>query len=226
MNFTKNSLFFIAIMVGFAFPKKADLARIVNSDIHSTIIEFNLEDFQLLPIQTVHGTMNVVKFKNGASMLKQGAPDLPKYSRSIIIPDDANMEIEILTAEFTDYEDVLIAPSKGNLTRRIDPNSITHEFGKEYERDVFFPRSLVELQIPYVLRDLRGQAVDIQPIHYNPISKVLRVYHHLIIKVYAEGKSRANVLNRKVVNQSIPREYQNIYEGHFSILIVMIVLII
>ena len=35
-----------------------------------------------------------------------------------------------------------------------------HEFGNEYDKNEFYPGSLVELQSPYVLRNLRGQAVE------------------------------------------------------------------
>ena len=215
MDFIKKKLFFILVFSALVFAKKTDLARVLNSDIYSTTIEFELNDFQLIPVETEDGTMKLVKFKHGASILKKGAPDLPKYSRSIIIPDDARMKFEILSSKFTEYENILIAPSKGNFTRKINPDSIPYEFGVEYEENGFFPNSLIALQDPYVLRNLRGQAVDIQPIQYNPITKTLRVYESIEVKIFADGNGLTNVLNRKMGDQLISTEYKNIYEGHF-----------
>jgi len=76
--------------------KKADYAKVLSSDIQTTVIEFKLDDFNLVPVQTPNGIMHLARLDNGASILKQGAPDIHKISRSIIIPDDADMKIEIL----------------------------------------------------------------------------------------------------------------------------------
>ena len=99
MSYVKNTVLFLLMVSVFAFAKSNDYARVISSDIHSTIIDFEMDGFQLVPIQTDQDNMNnmyLVKFKDGASLLKQGAPDIHKYSRSIIIPDDAQMHIEIL----------------------------------------------------------------------------------------------------------------------------------
>ena len=82
--------------------------------------------------------MHLARLENGASMLKQGAPDIHKISRSIIIPDDADMKIDIISSYFTDYENIAIAPSKGNLSRLINPVNVPYEFGTEYSEDAFF----------------------------------------------------------------------------------------
>ena len=107
------------------------------------------------------------------------------------------MKIEIISSDFTDYENINIAPSKGNLSRLINPVNVPYEFGSEYNQDAFFPSTVTNLQSPYILKNLRGQAVDFYPIQFNPIQKILRVYSEVIIKVYAEGESGVNVLQRK-----------------------------
>ena len=78
-----------------------------------------------------------------------------------------------------------------------------------------FPSTIANLQDPYILKNLRGQTVDFYPIQYNPVQKILRVYSEITVKVYAEGESSLNVLQRKSGKQVIAREYKNIYEGHF-----------
>ena len=159
--------------------------------------------------------MHLARLENGASFLKKGAPDLHKISRSIIIPDNAEMGIEILSSKFTDYDNISIAPSKGNISRLVNPDSLPYEFGTEYSQDSFFPSTLAELQNPYILRSLRGQAVDFHPIQYNPIQKVLRVYSKITVKVSSTGDGGGNMLSRKVGKQLIAREYKNIYNKHF-----------
>ena len=63
------------------------------------------------PVDVEDYGAGIVKFKNGASILKKGAPDLPRYSRSIIIPDDAHMEIEILSSQFGEIDEASWTPA-------------------------------------------------------------------------------------------------------------------
>jgi len=215
MEYIKNILITGLLFTALFAWKKADYAKVLSSDIQTTVIEFKLDDFNLVPVQTQNGIMYLARLENGASILKQGAPDIHKVSRSIIIPDNADMKIEILSSKFTDYENISIAPSKGNLSRLINPTNVPYELGSEYSQDAFFPSTITNLQNPYILKNLRGQTVDFYPIQYNPIQKILRVFSEITIKVYAEGESGVNVLQRKSGQQLISREYENIYDGHF-----------
>ncbi|MDP7027517.1 MAG: C25 family cysteine peptidase [Candidatus Marinimicrobia bacterium] len=203
------------LITGLFAGKKADNAKVLSSDIQTTVIEFKLDDFNLVPVQTPNGIMHLARLDNGASILKQGAPDIHKISRSIIVPDNADMKIDIISSQFSEYENISIAPSKGNLSRLTNPVNVPYEFGSEYSKDAFFPSTVANLQDPYILKNLRGQTVDFYPIQYNPIQKLLRVYTEITVKVYAEGESGVNVLQRKSGKQVIAREYKNIYEGHF-----------
>ena len=53
--------------------------------------------------------------------MELGYPDLPKVSSSIIIPDDKKMSFNIIRSEFTDYENINVVPSKGNLSNLLTP---------------------------------------------------------------------------------------------------------
>ena len=162
------------------------------SNIDITTVEFNIEGFHLIPVSTTEGEMNIARLSEGASLLEVGAPDLHKYSRSIIIPDDKKMNIKVLSSNYKDYQNILIAPSKGNLSRTINPNDIPFEFGAVYEKDSFYPGSLAQLGTPYILRDLRGQAVEFYPFQYNPVQKVLRVFTEIKVEVFENGIGNTN----------------------------------
>ena len=87
------------------------ILELISSDINNTIIEFELDDFYLENVVINGNNYNIVKVKNGASNLNLGMPDLSHISRSIIIPDNANMNIEIVEDEYIEYNNVLVAPS-------------------------------------------------------------------------------------------------------------------
>jgi len=189
--------------------------ELVNSDINNTLINFNFDDFYLTDVQIDNKNYFTLDIKNGASSLQLGYPDLSHISKSIIIPDNASMNIEIVNYDFTEYQNILIAPSKGNLSRDINPNEIEYVFNDIYSVDEYYPESIVSLREPYILRDLRGQTVVVTPFQYNPIQKTLRVYHNIQIRVFDNGVGHVNILDRSDNINKLDNEYKNIYENHF-----------
>ena len=157
---------------------------------------------------------NRISFPSSVPILDKGAPNLPRMARSIIIPDLAHMRLSILSTEFVDIDMSDIEPSKGNLTRDIVPATIPYTYGKAYEVDEFYPSDIAFLREPYILRTLRGQAVVFQPLQYNPVQRILRVYTHINISIQEDGVSHVNPLTRRPSNAG-SREFDHMYRDHF-----------
>ena len=190
--------------------------KILSSNDNNIRLELNLSGFYQTQVETPKGNAYIINAKNGASLLKHGAPDLDKIAIPIQIPNQANMNYRIVSNEYTDIQNINIAPSKGNLTRDIDPNSIPYYYGEEYQKNEFYPIQTIEFSSPYILRNLRGQTLIINPFQYNPYTQTLRVYTNLIIDIYEDGYNYHNALSPdnnqlEIVND----EYQNIYQNHF-----------
>ncbi len=97
-----------------------------------------------------------------------------------------------------DYEetpDVEVAPSKGNLFRNRRPSTMPFEYSEVYREDTFFPGALAELQRPFLFRQTRGQALWLYPVQYNPVRKVLRVYHTLLLRLVYDNTPAVNELD-------------------------------
>ena len=188
----------------------------VQSDgIERSVVEFNIDGYHLVPVETPEGKMYLARLSDGASLLEAGSPDMHKFARSIVIPDDKKMAIKVSSSDFVDYENIFIAPSKGNLSRKINPANLAFEFGPVYQKDEFFPGDLVGLEDPYILRDVRGQSIVFYPFQYNPVQKILRVYNNIEIEVYATVPGSINIFNRTSTQSVYPKEFLNIYENHF-----------
>jgi len=186
------------------------------SNIYTTTLTMDLEHFDLYEIEGSNGKYKI-NIDQGTSILEFGMPDLPKISTSIIIPDQSNMELIIESVDYEDYEDISIAPSKGNITRDIDPGTIPYTYNAIYKEDQFYPGNLAELGEPYILRDLRGQRVVFYPIQYNPKTRILRVYKTITIKVESNDSISTNTLSRSssAQNLEVVNEYNNIYSNLF-----------
>lgn len=188
---------------------------LISSTHETTTLNFKLNAYSLGEVTTSMGIVYVINAPNSSQILKKGAPALPKLTKSVIIPDKAEMQIEVISSNFIEIQNIDIAPSKGNLKRNIDPSTIPYFYGEEYEQDQFFPSSPATLKSPYILRDFRGQTVVIYPFRYNPVSKTLRIYTDITVQVSPTGNTGENILNRNKPLDKIDSEFEQIYSHHF-----------
>lgn len=188
---------------------------LVSSNIDQSILSFNMNEFSYSEVETNRGSAWNIFVDGSAKRLKKGSPELPLFYTSIIIPSDAEMHVEVLNAQYVEYENVLVAPSKGNFDRTINPSDVEYEFGPQYERDGFYPIRTTDLRSPYIIRDYRAQTVLINPFVYNPISKTLRVYYNIELKVFKEGISNINTLQSNDFPAKIDSRFKNIYHRQF-----------
>ncbi|MBW6461269.1 MAG: T9SS type A sorting domain-containing protein [Bacteroidales bacterium] len=196
------------------YPRPAE-KELIYSNIESSEIRFSLNGFRSQTVTTTLGAAVIISLDKATPILEQGAPDLPKMTASVIIPDLARMKTEVIDASYRDYENFLIAPSKGNLTRDIDPATVPYEFGAVYQQNAFFPGNLVDMREPYIMRDHRGQTVIIYPFQYNPVTKTLRVYTDITVRISRMNDTGENPLLRAQEPDVIDAQFNHLYNRHF-----------
>lgn len=168
---------------------------LVSSSEEEIVVDVKVSGFFQRDVKTSRGNKMVISGEGMVSMLKAGAPDLPMYPISMIIGDKAEMKVSVVKSEYVDFENIEVAPSKGNFSRQINPDDVEYAFGEMYSKNTFYPSEQVTLENPYILRDFRGQNMMIYPYAYNPVTKTLRVYTDLRISV---KKVSDNGVNQKV----------------------------
>ena len=178
-------------------------------------ITYHINDYQEETV-TINGIEHkIIKIGQESNILQKGQPDIPNICRSIIIPDTTKMKIEIINAEYQEINNIKIAPSKGNLLRSVNPEDVPYEFAESYQEDNYFPGQLAKLREPYILRDFRGQVIELYPIQYNPIQKTMRHYNQITIKITPDGTDNINTLQRENLPQKIDTNYKQIYQKRF-----------
>lgn len=189
---------------------------LVSSTIEHTVLKMSSTGFYLDEVETTKGKQAIVTLENGVPVLVLGAPDVPKITAPIIIPDKFQMESAVVSSKYKEYTNVEMAPSKGSFSRKIDPASVAYAYGAAYSTDAFFPGKLADLNDPYILRDYRGQTINFYPIQYNPVTKTLRVYYEIIVDVKSNGQAGINELER---DRSLPvkadPEFNQLYSKRF-----------
>lgn len=213
----KTLLFLLALlMVGSGFAQKAPQTKLISSTENRIVVNFQLNGFTTNRVMTPQGEQFIVNVPEMGGILEAGAPDLPLFPISTIIGDQAEMTVNVIDAQYTDYNNITIAPSKGVFSRQINPDDVPFTYGAMYQEDAFWPATQAYLEKPYILRDFRGQNIMVRPFAYNPVTKTLRVYESLTIemtKVSDNGENQKNARKSNTVKTS--PEFKAAYDRRF-----------
>ncbi len=200
-----------------AFGKDRDIVGVTLQENSPAriVLHYEFGDYSSEPV-TINGVEYLrVSLGKEAEMLEEGAPGLSQVCRSIIIPDDAEMAVNVLASQYEDVSGVQVAPSKGNLLRTVNPDDVPYTFGAVYQSDAFYPGAVATLGEPYILRDYRGVVVEVKPLQYNPVQRTLRFYKSVTLEVVSAGPGRVNVLDRNIGPKEVVLPFHNLYKHHF-----------
>ncbi|MCK4304747.1 MAG: hypothetical protein KAY24_10970, partial [Candidatus Eisenbacteria sp.] len=188
---------------------------LIESDGARSIIEITLGGFEATPVTIDSETYYEIALEGTSVQQEKGFPALPDVRRSVIIPDDQEMSITLLSSTYVDLPGMPIAPSKGHLPRSINPETVPYTFGQFYQTDTVYPPSVVEAHDPYILRDFRGIVADANAFQYMNDGQTLRVYTHMRLEVTPVGPGMINVLDRPGHPETMDPQFVKLYEHHF-----------
>ncbi len=182
--------------------------QLIESQPNVQVIKMNMENYQILTKKIKQQKHHHLSAPEAVPILTKGNPEILKMAASIIVPENGNIEIEVLSSTFVELDNISLLPSKGNISRSSNPSEIPFEYGKQYTKNEFFPGKLVDKSQPYILRDFSGQSIQFYPFQYNPATKKLRVYSEMIIKI-----THAPILFNKSTKKI--KEFEELYKNHF-----------
>ena len=141
LNMMKKSLlvsfFLLATTFGFAqewFGVKSSTPTsfqktLISSTEDEIVVGVKVDGFNATAVKTDKGEQVVISADDMASMLIKGAPDVPMFPIPMIIGDRAEMQVSVIESEYTDFEGIEVAPSKGNFSRQINPDDVEYVYG-------------------------------------------------------------------------------------------------
>ena len=188
--------------------------ELIESSPERTVIRYELGSFATAPVEVGGETWHTVDLGDESHILERGLPDLPNVCRSVAIPDDAEMSVRVVSSHYVEFHDIGVVPSKGSIERTLDPAAVAYEFSPFYSMDAWYPAELAYARDPYIMRDVRGMVVVVNPFRYNPAERVLRVYDSVVVEITRVRPGKINVLRRRPPT-GLDREFARIYETHF-----------
>jgi gingipain R len=180
---------------------------LLEDDGNRSVIEITLGGFDATPVDIEGEEYFLINLPREGLAKEVGLPQLPNVRRSLIIPDDRAMSVKVLDSEFVDYRDMPVAPSKGYISRTVDPASVPYTFADFYQNGGTYPAELATADDPHILRDYRGMVVDANVFQYDAQNQTLRVFTRMVIEVAPVGPGQVNVLQRTTPLATMDRQF-------------------
>jgi gingipain R len=172
---------------------------------------------QLPQLQFATANNNEVKAiaLGATSWLQAGMPDVPKYTTTIQIPNAKEGVLSILDETHQDAYIPNMAPSKGNLSRLVNPADVPYTKGASYTNNTFFPSQIAQLNEPFIYRDYRGQTIHLAVAQYNAMQQLLRTYITITVKITYSKASITNILHQVNTPEYMASEALESYKNRF-----------
>ncbi|UCE59411.1 MAG: hypothetical protein JSU63_18455 [Phycisphaerales bacterium] len=201
---------------GVGAPAQAAVdVQLLDATPEHVVLTYQINDYSADAVMINGKKYTEIKLGKESPMKIAGAPALPNVCRSIVIPDDAEMQVNVLSSKYIELTGVSVAPSKGYILRTVNPKDVPYTFGDVYKTDAMFPGELATLREPYIMRDVRGVVVVISPFQYNPVTGTLRVYTNITVEVVPAGVGMVNVFSRPASKSATVDVFRQIYSRHF-----------
>jgi len=177
-------------------------------------LTFTINDYQISSIIKNGTTYSDIIFDGNLLSNKKGFAQLPFLSSAVVLPDDKNVDIILAEKEFTEISlEYPLLPSRGILYRNQDISSIPYSIDPNSITDNWYPENLTHISEPYIIKDVRGASIFVNPFQYNAQKNTLRVYTKLKVKIVENSSAPSNPFNR--ISNRIVREMNGIYQSVF-----------
>ena len=176
---------------------------VIASNFDEVIFEVNISGMWSEEVETKGGVFNRLNMPECGITSIIGEPRLPMISRMVQIPYGAEVEVEVISAEFKELS--LEELGIGNRIIPVQPPVPKVEGAwmdaqfvinqDWYQKDAFSPTVVVEKSEIGIVRGHRFVIVSIYPVSYNPKAGSLRLYSSITIKVTLSGSDMRTTEN-------------------------------
>jgi len=208
---------FSATWVPLSEEQSQSSVSIIEGEISRTVINYTINGYNYDRIFIDGRSFSLLQHLEGESIIEnEGYPRLPRINRTLRIPDEGVMGYEIISSDYIEIQNIDIAPSKGRILRSTDPATVAYNFADVYQKDEFYPGSLITIQKPFILRDFRGVTVELNAFQYNPVSRVLRIYTNATVEIRKIASGGENTLIRNAPLTKLDPQFKKMYQSRFT----------
>ncbi|GAP42401.1 protein containing PKD repeat [Lentimicrobium saccharophilum] len=145
-------------------------------------------------VNTSEGFFTLLNIKEFGLRNAEGEPALPVYRKLIEVPLGATYSVRIRHSHITEIDlgqhgvRFPVFPAQPPLSKSDDPDKVPFIINKVlYNTDRYIEDELVTVTNIGLMRALNLARVDISPVQYNPVTRMLKIYDDLEIEIVFEN---------------------------------------
>lgn len=180
-------------------------------------LTFNLDQIHISEVTIEGNKYSKLDFGGWTWSDQKGYASLPIINSSVALPADKNVTLSVEPGSYTDYNlSAPILPSKGKLLRNQDPAKVPYIVDPASVTDKWYPGDLATSTDPFIMRDIRGTSVYVNPVQYNAAKKILRVYNSVVVKLAENNTPAINpLLNaKKYIDPEMHDTYKTLFANY------------
>lgn len=131
--------------------------------------------FYLDTIAVQEGVFTSISLPEASYLMEAGNPELPTLVVSSVVPNAGDVLSVVVEPDVVSLDVLPVIPSKGSLSREVDPDSVPYSFSDTYQSGQWYPVDLGDQQEPFLLCDYRGVTVLLNVFRHNPVEGKLEV---------------------------------------------------
>ncbi len=190
--------------------------NVLSSSNEEVTLEVTIPGFEIDHVKVPGKTCVMINIPGASWLMDKGFPVLPKLTSLVRVNDFGAAKIEVVSKEEVELDlHAAILPSKGHLTRDINPNDVPYEFGPVYDENIYYIDRQKQFQIgrEFLLRDVRGVRLEVLPVRVNHVTMKMQVIKKAVIRITSEGVGAANMMS---TSQTAPTaEFSELYSNAF-----------
>ncbi|HJY63784.1 MAG TPA: C25 family peptidase propeptide domain-containing protein, partial [Ignavibacteria bacterium] len=169
--------------------EKADY-KIISSNSSYIEIEFYPSNITGNKLNFSGETFDAIDFSGSSSydIKSSGEPNLKFRSFNIALPSDFNNTVQVIDFDVKNMSNINLSPVpffNYKIPGLSGFENIVYSYikGSKYSENKFFPDNIASLSHAGNVRELTTAALKIYPFQYNPISRVMKVYTRVRVRV-------------------------------------------
>lgn len=200
-------LSFITLVITYL---SADVTVLTSNSSGEISAMFTMPKFSINKLVVDGKDLSTISVNNTYGKLEvKGEPALPFTSFAFKLNRSGDVTIRVDSIRSHNISVLPITPSKGSLTRNINPNNIPLQFNNTYSIDSWYPENSITAGDPYFIRDARGVSVRVTPFSYNGEKKTLKIIDTLYFTIIENGPA-----NRRST-QETPPDFEKVIKSMF-----------
>lgn len=166
-----------------------DSAQITRNVTKSSVtrLVFELPGFQVSTVEAAGQQCSRIDVPGLIKIKTPHYPELPVVTTTLPVSGAEAVQFKITEHIMREIVIAPVEPSKGHLTRDIDPATVVAQFGQLYNQGGVWPATPVVVGKPFQLQNQFGVNLRFNPLRYDASRGVLVVTERLVVEVLTPG---------------------------------------